>query len=130
MPTLVSAYRRIQPWIAMAAAYAVALQLVLTAFGGPMHAAEGVAGDAFVVCLNSHDNGGDPGQLPVHKSPCVLCAMAQGFAAISPIAANASAIVVAVSAIVFSERSDRTIAHRSPTGQYQRGPPAGTTAAG
>ena len=114
----------------MAAAYAVALQLVLTAFGGPMHAAEGVAGDAFVVCLNSHDNGGDPGQLPVHKSPCVLCAMAQGFAAISPIAANASAIVVAVSAIVFSERSDRTIAHRSPTGQYQRGPPAGTTAAG
>ena len=130
MPALVSAYRRIRPWVAMAAAYAVALQLVLTAFGGPMHAVEGVAGDAFVVCLNGHDNGGGPDQLPVHKSPCVLCAMAQAFLAIAPVAANAPAVTVAVSAVVFSEHRDRTLGYRSPTGQYQRGPPAGTTAAG
>ena len=130
MPTLVSAARWIRPWIAMAAAYAVALQLVLTAFGGPMHAADGLAGDAFVVCLNGHDNGGDPGQLPVHKSPCVLCAMAQGFSAISPVAQNAVAVPVVVSAVAFSETRDRAIGYRSPTGQYQRGPPAGTTAVG
>src|SRR5262245_7133080 len=109
MPTFVSAYRRIRPWVAMAAAYAVALHLVLTAFGGPMHAADGLAGDSFVVCLNGHDNGGGPDQRPVHKSPCVLCAMAQGFAAISPLAQNAVAVPVVVSAVVFSESGDQTI---------------------
>ena len=129
MPALVSAYRRIRPWVAMAAAYAVALQLVLTAFGGPMHAAGGLAGDSFVVCLNGHDNGGGPDQLPVHKSPCVLCALAQGFAALSPVAENPS-VTVAISAVVFSEHRDRALGYRSPTGQYQRGPPAGMTAVG
>jgi len=128
MPAFVSAYRRIRPWVALAAAYAVALQMVLTAFGGPMHAADGAAGDAYVLCLNSDGGSGDPGQLPVHKSPCVLCAMAQGVSAVAPIAESASAVVV--SAVVFTEPRDRPIGYRSPTGQYQRGPPQGTTAAG
>ena len=127
MPAFVSAYRRIRPWVALAAAYAVALQMVVTAFIGPMHAADGIAGDAFVVCLNS-DGGSDPGQLPVHKAPCVLCAMAQGLSTVGPIAESVSTIVI--SAVVFAERRDPAIGYRSPTGQYQRGPPRGTTAVG
>ena len=116
-----------RPWIATLAAYALALQVLLTgvALGHLTAAGDTSASSPFVIC---HGNGSSddqelPGKEPLARSPCMLCTLAKAPCAILPtdhgiVVSDAIGISKAVA------RTDgRVIAFNSPTGQYQRGPP-------
>ena len=130
MSRLRNARIRLRPWIAMAAAYAFALQILLSGVLTSQLAAadNGSAGGQFFICHGSDgspDDGlGGAGQPQGHQPPCLLCVLAGGSPAVLP-AAHAAVIFVAkmVSQIV-PGNNDRIFEYHSPTGQYQRGPPA------
>lgn len=71
---------RIRPWLAVAAAYAVALQMALTAALAGQLAASITAGtDALVICYGARDIAGDTdgsGKSRIHDAACVLCTLA------------------------------------------------------
>jgi hypothetical protein len=112
---------RVRPWIAMVAAYALALHVLLT----------GVAvGDAslsapFVICHGdgSSDRQDLPDKEPLAQSPCIFCTVAKAPCAILP-TDHGVVISRAMGISNAALQSDgRIIAFSSPTGQYQRGPP-------
>jgi len=126
-----NARNRMRPWIATVAACALALQVLLTgvAAGHFMAAGDASASSLFVIC---HGNGSSddqdlPGKEPLARSPCMLCTLAKAPCAILP-----SGHGIAVSdAMGTSSAAARTegpvLKFNSPTGQYQRGPPLGTS---
>jgi hypothetical protein len=120
-----------RPWIAAVAAYALALQVLLTGVtaGHFMAAGDASASSPFVIC---HGNGSPddqdlPGKEPLARSPCMLCTLAKAPCAILP---TNHGIVVS-DAMVTSNAAARTdgpvLEFNSPTGQYQRGPPMDTS---
>ena len=118
---------RMRPWIATVAAYALALQVLLTgmAAGHLMAAGDASASSPFVIC---HGNGSSddqelPGKEPLAQSPCMLCMLAKAPYAILP-TGHGIAISDAIGISKAVARTDgRVIEFNSPTGQYQRGPP-------
>ena len=83
-----NARNRMRPWIATVAAYALALQVLLTgvAAGHFMAAGDASASTLFVIC---HGNGSSddqelPGKEPLAQSPCILCTLAKAPCAILP----------------------------------------------
>jgi len=118
---------RMRPWIATVAAYALALQVLLTgmAAGHLMAAGDASASSPFVIC---HGNGSSddqelPGKEPLAQSPCMLCTLAKAPCAILP-TGHGIAISDAIGISKAVARTDgRVIEFNSPTGQYQRGPP-------
>jgi hypothetical protein len=120
---------RMRPWIAMAAAYALALQVLLSGLAGAhAMAAVSVADDLFVICHSSGDASADgqnvPDQLPRPASLCVLCTLTNAPCAILPIDHSIITIDVVAASKVVSRKDGRIIEFESPTGRYQRGPPA------
>ena len=118
---------RMRPWIATVAAYALALQVLLTgvAAGHLMAAGDASASSLFVIChSNSSTNDqGLPGKEPLARSPCMLCTLAKAPCAILP-TDHGIAISDAIGISNAVARTDgRIIEFNSPTGQYQRGPP-------
>jgi hypothetical protein len=116
-----------RPWIAMVAAYALALQVLLTGVTvGHFMAAGDVSGSSlFVICHGngSSDNQDLPGKRPLPQSPCILCTLAKAPCAILP-TDHGIAISDAIGISTVAARTDgRIIEFHSPTGQYQRGPP-------
>jgi hypothetical protein len=118
---------RMRPWIATIAAYALALQVLLTgvAAGHVMAAGDASASSLFVIC---HGNGSSddqelPGKEPLAQLPCVLCTLAKAPCAILPTDHG----IALSDAMVTSNAAARTdgpiLEFNSPTGQYQRGPP-------
>ena len=116
-----------RPWIAAVAAYALALQVLLTGVtaGHFMAAGDAAASSLFVICHgnSSSDDRDLPGKEPLARSPCMLCTLAKTPCAILP-----SDHGIALSdAMVISNAAARTdgpvLEFNSPTGQYQRGPP-------
>jgi hypothetical protein len=121
------ARNRMRPWIATVAAYALALQVLLTgvAAGHVMAAGDASVSSLFVIChSNSSTNDQDlPGQEPLAQSPCMLCTLAKAPCAILP-TDHGIAIRDAIGISKAVARTDgRVIEFNSPTGQYQRGPP-------
>jgi DUF2946 family protein len=123
------ARRRVRPWIAMVAAYALALQVLLSgvAAGHFMAAGDASASDLFVICHGSGSNTPDNQDLPdksqLPQSPCVLCTLTKAPSAILP-SGHGIAIVAAIMVSTAVPKDDgRIIPFDSPTGQYQRGPP-------
>jgi hypothetical protein len=118
-----------RPWIATVAAYALALQVLLTgvAAGHVMAAGDASASSPFVIC---HGNGSPddqelPGKAPPAQSPCMLCTLAKAPCAILP-SDHGIAVSHATRISNATARVDgRVIEFNSPTGQYQRGPPMG-----
>ena len=118
---------RMRPWIATVAAYALALQVLLTgmAAGHLMAAGDASASSPFVIC---HGNGSSddqelPGKEPLAQSPCMLCMLAKAPCAILP-TGHGIAISDAIGISKAVARTDgRVIEFNSPTGQYQRAPP-------
>ena len=113
----------------MVAAYALALQVLLTGLAGAHAMAVGsVAGDLFVICHGNGDGPADsqnvPDQPPRPASPCVLCTLTNAPCAILPVEHIIATIDVATSADVGPRQEGRVIEFDSPTGRYQRGPPA------
>jgi hypothetical protein len=114
----------------MAAAYALALQVLLSglAAGHFMAVADPAAGDLFVICHGRgnapSDDQGLPDRSPLPRAPCVLCTLAQAPCAILPTHHGIAAVEPVAVSTVASASDRRVIAFVSPTGQYQRGPPA------
>jgi hypothetical protein len=120
---------RMRPWIAMAAAYALALQVLLSGLAGAhAMAAVSIAGDLFVICHGSGDGPADsqnvPDQAPRPASPCVLCTLTKVPCAILPLDHTIVTLDVVAASKVVSRNVGRIIEFDSPTGRYQRGPPA------
>lgn len=68
---------RVRSWLAMSAAYAVALQLLLVGFAYAKISASSMAGEGFAICHNTGDQPGDPYDNPAQgkdqQSCCVAC---------------------------------------------------------
>jgi len=122
-----NARNRMRPWIASVAAYALALQVLLTgvAAGHFMAASDASASSPFVIC---HGNGSQddqdlPGNEPLARSPCILCTLAKVPCAILP-TSHGIAVSEAMGISNAVARTDGPVLEfNSPTGQYQRGPP-------
>jgi hypothetical protein len=121
-----SAESRMRPWIATVAAYVLALQVLLTGLAIGHSTALGNASERlFVICHGDGalDKQGVPAKEPLPGSPCIFCTLAKAPCAILPTAdgvASRHATGISNAAV----RTDRRIIEfRSPTGQYQRGPP-------
>jgi hypothetical protein len=119
-------YARGRPWIAFVAAYALALQTLLSAFAGPSFAADDV-GDAFsIICQSGHS--GDPqggSNVPRRHAPCCMfCTLACGSPAILGADQPALAALAAPVSDVVRPRDEHVMAFFSFTGRYPRGPPA------
>jgi hypothetical protein len=112
-----------RPWIAVAAAYALALQLLLTGIAATHAVASTDApGDLFVICHSGGDQDGTGKQLP--RSTCVLCTLTSALCAVLPTDHSISFIDAKSFSDVFPWNDARVIEYESPTGQYQTGPPA------
>src|SRR5262249_35784579 len=122
-----NARNRMRPWIATVAAYALALQVLLTgvAAGHFMAAGDPSASTLFVIC---HGNGSSddqelPGKAPLAQSKCMLCTLAQAPCAILP-SGHGIAVSDELGPGNAAVRTDGPVLDfNSPTGQYQRGPP-------
>jgi hypothetical protein len=119
---------RMRPWIAMAAAFALALQVLLGGILATQAEAAGVSPDSpFVICYGSDSaapaDHGDTGKAPAKHLQCVLCTLAKLSHAIVATSAAAALDVRQLAAVV-SPTAERVVQYRSPTGHYQRGPPA------
>jgi hypothetical protein len=122
-----NARNRMRPWIATVAAYALALQVLLTgvAAGHVMAAGNASASSPFVICHgnSSSDNQDLPGKEPLAQSPCMLCTLAKAPCAILP-SDHGMAVSDAIGTSNAAARTDGPVLEFiSPTGQYQRGPP-------
>ena len=118
---------RMRPWIATVAAYALALQVLLTgvAAGHVMAAGDASASSLFVICHGngSSDDQGLPGKAPLAQSPCMLCTLAKAPCAILP-SDHGIVLSDAMVPLNAAARTDGPVLEfNSPTGQYQRGPP-------
>ena len=105
----------------MVAAYAFALQALL---GAVLASQAAIAGsDPFVICYASEDGTPvDHGKPQAHET-CVLCTLAKGSHAILGVDKVSVPVEFAFSAVRVSLSVERIAAYRSPTGQYQTGPP-------
>jgi hypothetical protein len=106
----------------MAMAYAFALQALL----GAVLTSETAAADPLVICYASQD--GNPvdhgsGKSQQHET-CVLCTLAHGSHAILGADNAPLTVEFTFAAIDISRTIARIVRYDSPTGQYQRGPPA------
>ena len=118
---------RMRPWIATVAAYALALQVLLTgvAAGHFMAAGDASASSLFVICHGdgSSDDQELPGKEPLARSPCILCTLAKAPCATLP-TSHGIAVSEAMGISNAVARTDGPVLEfNSPTGQYQRGPP-------
>jgi hypothetical protein len=111
----------------MAAAFALALQVLLGGILATQAEAGGISPDSpFEICLGNGgaataDHGTD--KAPVKHVQCVLCTLAKLSHAIVP-AGEAAALDVGNFAAVVFPATERIAQFHSPTGHYQRGPPA------
>jgi hypothetical protein len=118
-----------RPWIAMVAAYALALQVLLSglAAGHFMAAADASASDLFVICHGSGaaspDDQGLPDKPPLPQAPCVLCTLIKAPSAILPVGHGVAIVAAIMISAAVPNDDGRIIPFDSPTGQYQRGPP-------
>ena len=118
---------RVRPWIAMVAAYALALQLLLIGVtaGHAMNAGDAAGTGLFVICHadSSSNDQGLPDTEPTTRPPCLFCTLAKTPCAILP---SGDGVAISRAMEIFStvaRAADRHIGFHSPTGQYQRGPP-------
>jgi hypothetical protein len=119
---------RMRPWIAMVAAYALALQVLLSGIAGAhAMATSSLSGELFVICHGSGDGPADSQNVPDTPrpaTPCVLCTLTSAPCAILPVDHSIATIDVVAASIVGPRQEGRIIEFDSPTGRYQRGPPA------
>ncbi len=111
----------------MAAAFALALQVLLGGILATRAEAAGTSSDSpFEICLGNGsaspaDHGTD--KAPVKHVQCVLCTLAKLSHAIVPAGEAAAFDIRQLAAVVFPV-TEHIAQYHSPTGHYQRGPPA------
>ena len=114
----------------MVAAYALALQVLLSGIAGAHAMAGGsLSGELFVICHGSGDASSDSQNVPDTPrpaTPCLLCTLTSTPCAILPVDHSIATIDVVAASIMGPRQVGRIIEFDSPTGRYQRGPPART----
>jgi hypothetical protein len=127
---------RRRPWLAIAAAYVVAVQVLLGGIvAAGMQAAAAAPLDAGLVICSEHAAAAGThegsGTAPDEHAPCAFCVFAKVVAGAAP-AADTPTLAPAfpVLAVVQLPPDERRPRRRLPTGNYQRGPPSNSVAIG
>jgi hypothetical protein len=126
---------RRRPWIALAAVYALALQVLFSGLLIGQLGAASTASDGFSAICAAHSGSADadgtgqsqPGSR--HGPICVFCTAA-GSPAVLPHPTTVVAVSFAIGSSLQPPARDMIVAFASPTGHYQRGPPDGAAFAG
>lgn len=118
-----------RPSIAVALAYVLALQLLLSGFAGmpPRTSLDGSVDGAFVICLGSNGAIGDhDGGAPSSdgQSHCIFCILAKVPQAVLPADCALVMPVVAGTLERVTAIDDQVAGFTSPTNTFQRGPPS------
>lgn len=115
--------RKSRPWIAMIAAYAVALQMLLTAaVAGQMAAA---SSDAFPICYGTSIDGTEPGQsgsVHLHQNSCVQCCAGCSVSLADAVASGQIAYF-GKGAVLASHPRGPCLVPAQPTPRLSQGPP-------
>jgi hypothetical protein len=119
---------RPRQWIAAAAAFALALQLLLSSAGlGQLTAWHTGIGDAFAICHGAGESApGDrngPAQQQDPQSHCILCTLRSSGCAVLPTTSPVATFVQDLDSRPLFALDAQVTEHHSPTGEYQRGPP-------
>jgi DUF2946 family protein len=126
----------LRPCMSMLAAYALVLQIALSGMlASRSIAADSLSPDSQIsIChgTGSADDGqpGDAGKPRDGATHCALCVLASGSSGILPIGSTSAVVLAAAVSNFLPGDDDRVDAYHSPTGQYQRGPPARLSAVG
>ena len=124
---------RLRSWIAIAASYALALQMMLGGvLIGQLNAASLVSGDLPAICAghNSPDDDGGSSKKPAHELLCVFCTMAKNASGPLPGPIAPASVDQLARSVPQPQGNEVVVAFTSPTGRYQRGPPDSTPLAG
>lgn len=116
---------RLRPWIATAAAFALALQMLLGGILATQAEAASLAPDSlFTICAGngSAPSDHDTGRTGKHPT-CVLCMLAKAAPAILSAETAITRLDVSLLAVLGPEPAAQISEFHSPTGRYQRGPP-------
>jgi hypothetical protein len=123
---------RLRRWIAATASFVLALHVLLSPLTIGWQA--GANDDVFVVC---HGAGGNsdvdrdgPVKQPLQDAHCVLCTLTHNGCAVLPDASMIVALDAGELSQLIASRNSQVTEYRSPTGEYQRGPPAHAFIAG
>jgi hypothetical protein len=110
-------------WLAMTAAFALALQMLL---GGILmaQAAGGTPDGLSTICTSDGSAPSDHGSgKTANHEICVFCTLAKAAHAVLPADTAVSRLDVRLLAIIGPEPAAQISEFHSPTGRYQRGPP-------
>ena len=125
MCTAGSIVRR-RSWIALAAVYALTLQVLFSGVLIGQMGAASFGSDAFAAICAAHsgsvDDTGSGQPVSAHDPICVFCTTA-GSPAVLPHPAAIVNLPFFRESGPTAHAHDRAVAFASPTGQYQRGPP-------
>jgi hypothetical protein len=126
----------LRQWIAAAAAFTLALHVILNplALGKPAAWPFGENAEGFVICHgaggNSDADRDGPVKQPLQKAHCVLCTLTHSGCAVLHDASAVAALDSGELSPLIAPRHSQVTEHRSPTGEYQRGPPTHSVIAG
>ena len=125
MPSFITLCRRLKPWVAVAAAYVISLQIILASLFATQHTIA-IASSPFIICDGGAMPGGGAPAYPDHQhpghAPCVLCVGTLAHAA----PAQARDVVlptVTSQAVFYVARSSDVVMARHPTPRLSQGPP-------
>lgn len=116
--------RKSRPWIAMIAAYAIALQMLLTAAVASQNTAAPTG--VFSICFGSGIDGQAPGQgdpVLLHQDACVLCC-AGCSGSLAGAVATAPTVNVANGVVLAVHPHDLCLVPALPTPRLSQGPPS------
>jgi hypothetical protein len=118
-----------RPWIAVAAAYVIALQALLTGIAGAQLGANaGPSDQAFVIChgVSGADGGTQDdgsGKSSLDHALCALCTLARAAPAILPIDHSVAPRDATIVAIVIAPKPSEAADYGLSIGHFARGPP-------
>ncbi len=114
--------RKGRPWIAMIAAYAVALQMLLTAaVAGQMAAAPpGSSPICYGAALN--DGEGQNGVMPLHQASCILCSMGLS-TSVDPVVVSVTPAYCCQDVVFEDQATSPSLAQAPPSPRLSQGPP-------
>lgn len=120
-----------RPWLALVAAYALALQAILGgALGNFDTVSPSAFGDAFIICHGADGSNALPddgsGQKPSHHEHCLPCCLAR---VLSAAAVPSPITTIALDESLFARLAlppaDQVVGYEPPPDRQQRAPPAG-----
>lgn len=114
--------RKGRPWIAMIAAYAVALQMLLTAAVASQMAA--VPSGSSPICYGAAltDGAGHDGVMPLHQASCVLCSIGLS-ASVDPVVASVTPAYCCQDVVFEDQATSSSLAQAPPSPRLSQGPP-------